>query len=76
MNLMSSRTRLKSVSDRESAADMGMRSGEPPARIRFAPRAGYGKVPSLRDDVRRGDGSRRFYNRTSAVVAHATGVTG
>ncbi len=78
MNLMSSRTRLKSVSDRESAADMGMRSGEPPARIRFATLRvpGYGKVPSLRDDVRRGDGSRRFYNRTSAVVAHATGVTG
>ena len=75
MNLMSSRTRLKSVSDRESAADMGMRSGEPPARIRFAPRIGYGKVPSLRDDVC-GDGSRRFYNRTSAVVARATGVTG
>ena len=40
---MSSRTRLKSVSDRESAADMGMRS---------------------------------FYNRTSAVVARATGVMG
>ena len=76
MNLMSSRTRLKSVSDRESAADMGMRSGEPPVCIRFAPRTGYGKVSSLRDDGRPGDGSRRFYNRTSAVVAHATGVTG
>ena len=25
---------------------------------------------------RRGDGSRCFYNRTSAVVARATGVTG
>ncbi|MEE0624704.1 MAG: hypothetical protein UDG88_01420 [Muribaculaceae bacterium] len=36
---------------------------------------GYGRVSSLRDDVC-GDGSRRFYNRTSAVVAHATGVTG
>ena len=43
MNLMSSRTRLKSVSDRESAADMGMRSGEPSARIRFAPRTGLEK---------------------------------
>ena len=42
---MSSRTRLKSVSDRESAADMGMRSGEPPARIRFAPRTGLRKSP-------------------------------
>ncbi len=30
----------------------------------------------LSDDGRRGDGSRCFYNRTSAVVAHATGVTG
>ena len=29
------------------------------------------KEQMLRDDVRRGDGSRRFYNRTSAVVAHA-----
>ena len=54
---------------------MGMRSCVPPARIRFAPRTGYGKVPSLRDDVC-GDGSLRFYNRTSAVVARATGVTG
>ena len=33
------------------------------------------KEQTLRDDVC-GDGSRRFYNRTSAVVAHATGVTG
>ena len=35
-----------------------------------------GKEQTLRDDGRRGDGSRRFYNRTSAVVARATGVTG
>lgn len=34
------------------------------------------KEQTLRDDGRRGDGSRRFYNRTSAVVARATGVTG
>ena len=34
------------------------------------------KEQTLRDNGRRGDGSRRFYNRTSAVVAHATGVTG
>ena len=34
------------------------------------------KEQTLRDDVRGGDGPRRFYNRTSAVVAHATGVTG
>ena len=37
------------------------------------------KEQTLRDDGRRGDGSRRFYNRTSAVVvmrrtlAHANG---
>uniref|UniRef100_UPI004027ED2E hypothetical protein n=1 Tax=Candidatus Limisoma sp. TaxID=3076476 RepID=UPI004027ED2E len=37
---------------------------------------GYGRVSSLRDDGRPGDGSQRFYNRTSAVVARATGVTG
>uniref|UniRef100_UPI0040274FCF hypothetical protein n=1 Tax=Candidatus Limisoma sp. TaxID=3076476 RepID=UPI0040274FCF len=36
---------------------------------------GCGKVPSLSDDVC-GDGSRRFYNRTSAVDVRATGVTG
>ena len=34
------------------------------------------KEQTLRDNGRPGDGSRRFYNRTSAVVAHATGVTG
>lgn len=34
------------------------------------------KEQMLRDDGRPGDDSRRFYNRTSAVVAHATGVTG
>ena len=33
------------------------------------------KEQTLRDDGRPGDGSRRFYNRTSAVVARATGVT-
>ena len=33
------------------------------------------KEQTLRDDVC-DDGSRCFYNRTSAVVARATGVTG
>ena len=32
------------------------------------------KEQTLRDNGRPGDGSRRFYNRTSAVVAHATGL--
>ena len=44
------------------------------------PKGGYGgsfvKWVQRAEDGRRGDGSRRFYNRTSAVVARATGVTG
>ena len=42
-----------------------------PARIRFAPRTGLRKSAVAPRRCRCGDGSRHFYNRSSAVVACA-----
>ena len=46
------------------------------ARIRFAPRTGLRKSAVAPRRCRCGDDSRHFYNRSSAVVACSTGVTG